>query len=385
MKHQRSRSLGSVVTYRVPPRIAVIGAGMAGLTCARELYLRGHDPVVFEADDRLGGRCSSRTTRIGCFDDAAQCISGATRLASYAAQRPGQLTAIHPWTVPATPAEDERNGMDWDKDEDPADETRSLKLIGAVGVPSMRALAHTMARPLDVRMRTPIRQAQRRGADWVLRAEEGEIDERFQALVLAVPAPLALPLAQASAGLSAALRAVRYRSRWVLLLGSERPVGLPGYREFQGGPIERVAAMHTKPGRASNLPQRWFVEADKHWSSRHAHDDAETVADLLLDNFRAHAGRPVTPNFLCAHQWHHAFVETPAVLPGQLGCLWDDELLLGVCGDSVVASQVDRVHRSGVELARTMDTALTSCRERGAVQAVRRDLGAALQAHAAHA
>ena len=385
MTHENSNDFRSVLTHRAPPRVAVIGAGVGGLTCARELCLRGFDPVVFEASDRLGGRCSSRSTRIGWFDDAAQSISGATRLASYALQRPGELAAVHAWTVPATPGEDERKGRDWDKNENEEDATRTLKLMGAVGVPSMLALANAVARPLDVRLHTPIQQARRRGANWVLRDAAGEIDEDFQALVLAVPAPLALPLARESPGLAAALRAVRYRSRWVLLLGSERPVGLPGYGEFQGSPIERVAAMHSKPGRPSNVPQRWFIEADEQWSLRHAHDDAETVAELLLDNFRAHAGRPVTPNFLCAHQWRHAFVETPAAVPRYSECLWDDEVRLGVCGDSVVASQVDRVHRSGVALAQTIADGLMSRGERNALQALDRGPRKTLEARAAHA
>ena len=385
MTHQNSHGFSSVLTHRAPPRVAVIGAGVGGLTCARELCLRGFDPVVFEASGRLGGRCSSRATWIGWFDDGAQSISGASRLASYAVQEPGELAAVHPWSVPATPGEDERKGRDWDKDEDEEDAIRTLKLMGAVGVPSMLALANAVARPLDVRLNTPIQQARRRGANWVLRDAAGEIDEDFQALVLAIPAPLALPLARESPGLAEALHAVRYRSRWVLLLGSERPVGLPGYREFQGSPIERVAAMHSKPGRPSNLPQRWFVEADEQWSLRHEHDDAETVADLLLDNFRAHAGRPVTPNFLCAQQWRHAFVETPAAVPRYSECLWDDQVRLGVCGDSVVVSQVDRVHRSGIALAQTIADGLMSRRERSAAQALDRGPRKALEVRAAHA
>lgn len=380
MKHQRNRGPGSVLTDRAPPRIAVVGAGIAGLSCARELRLRGYEAVVFEASDRLGGRCSSRSTRIGIFDDGAQCVSGATRLASFAQQRPGELAALHSWTVPTTPAEDERSSKNWHANEDEADVTRTLKLMGAVGVPSMRALANAVAQPLDVRLHTPIQQAKRRGVHWILRGAAGEIDEDFQALVLAIPAPLALPLAHASSGLSAALRAVRYRSRWVLLLGSERPVGLPGYREFHGSPIERIAAMHSKPGRAANAPQRWFVEADERWSLQHEHDDAETVADLLLDIFRAHAGRSVTPNYLCAHQWRHAFVETPATLPRQSESLWDAEARLGVCGDSAVPSQVDRVHASGVALARAMADAMSSLREYNAVAARHRDHNKQLEA-----
>ena len=384
MNHQRSRSLESVLTYQAAPRVAVVGGGFGGLTCARELSLRGYDPVVFEASDRLGGRCSSRTTRIGWFDDGAQAISGATHLATYAALRPGELAPVHPWTVPATPAEDEPKGKDRDKDEDEDDAARSLKLMGAVGVPSMLALASAVAQPLDIRLDTPIQQARRRGLRWVLRDAAGEIDEDFQALVLAIPAPLALPLASESPGLAAALDAVHYRSRWVLLVGSERSVGLPGYREFQGSPIERVAAMHSKPGRPSGLPQRWFVEADERWSSQHEHDDAESVADLLLGNFCAHAGRSVTPHFLCAHHWCHAFVETPATLARRAGYLWDDEVRLGVCGDSVVASQVDRVHRSGVALAERMAEGLLSHRERSTRQAMVRNPRGAFEASVVH-
>lgn len=367
------------MTTRARPRVAVVGGGIAGLTCARELDLRGCEPVVFEASDRLGGRCSSRNTRVGMFDDGAQCISGATRLAAHAVQRSGELVAIHPWTIPATPAEDERQGNGWKKDEDEADVTRSLKLMGAVGVPSMLALADAMARPLDVRLNTAILQARYLGTKWLLSGAAGEIDEDFQALVLAMPAPLALPLARESAALADALAAVRYRSRWVLLLGSERPVALPGYREFEGSPIAKVAAMHSKPGRCAVGPQRWFVEADERWSLQHEHEDAETVADLLLDIFRAHAGRSVIPNYLRAQQWRHAFVDMPAALPRPTECLWDDRVQLGVCGDSVVASQVDRVHGSGVDMARAVSHSLALRSARSAYSLVDRSVGRFLE------
>ncbi len=380
MQDHRSSIWDGLLHPQSPPRVAVVGGGIAGLTCARELRLRGCDPVVFEADARLGGRCSSRSTRVGLFDDGAQCISGATRLAAHAVQAPGELAALHPWTVAATPAEEERSGKAWKPNEDEADVEPTLRLLGAVGVPSMVALADALARPLQVRLNTPIVQARRSGTGWALSSSAGEIDGDFQALVLAIPAPLAVPLVRESSELTAALRAVRFRSRWVLLLGSERPVSLPAYREFQGSPIERVAAMHSKPGRVAIGHQRWFVEADERWSLQHEHEDAETVADLLLANFRALAGRPVTPNYLRAHQWRHAFVETPAAPPRRTACLWDDRVQLGVCGDSVVASQVDRVHSSGIDMARAVAEGLIQRRGRSGFNAVDQDLGQQLEA-----
>jgi monoamine oxidase len=53
-----------VLTRQVPfanaataPRIVVVGAGLAGLTCAHRLKQAGHLAQVYEASDRIGGRC----------------------------------------------------------------------------------------------------------------------------------------------------------------------------------------------------------------------------------------------------------------------------------------------------------------------------------------
>ena len=265
------------------PRVAVVGAGIGGLSCARELALRGFEPVVFEASDRVGGRCSSLLTRVGWFDDGAQVINGNTLLSTYAAQEPDRLAASHVWTMPSAPvdAPSWRKAKPQDED-DPGDE-RELEWLGTVGVPSMRGLAEAIAKPLSVRLNTPIRQAYRHHSQWVLQGDSGDVDGTFQALVLAIPAPQALPLASGSRAVSKALSGVRYRNRWVLLLGSERAIHLPSYRVYGSGPIERIAAMHSKPGRLSASPQRWFIEASERWSMEHSDDDAETVADLLLD------------------------------------------------------------------------------------------------------
>jgi len=52
-------------------RVIVIGAGMAGLVAAFELARQGHDPLILEAQNRVGGRVYTlRTFAPGLYAEA---------------------------------------------------------------------------------------------------------------------------------------------------------------------------------------------------------------------------------------------------------------------------------------------------------------------------
>lgn len=58
-------------------RILVVGAGVAGLTCARELRSRGHQVELFEASERIGGRLFSlQTSELRGIDLGATFLHG---------------------------------------------------------------------------------------------------------------------------------------------------------------------------------------------------------------------------------------------------------------------------------------------------------------------
>ena len=95
----------------------VVGAGAIGLAVARELALRGHETLVFEADGGIGGGTSSRNSEVihaGLYDapgslKATLCVAGRRALYPYCeahgvghrrcgkvvvASTPGQLDAL---------------------------------------------------------------------------------------------------------------------------------------------------------------------------------------------------------------------------------------------------------------------------------------------------
>jgi len=53
-------TLGARPAGAATPRIAVVGAGLAGLTCAYRLKQAGYVATLYEASDRVGGRCWTR-------------------------------------------------------------------------------------------------------------------------------------------------------------------------------------------------------------------------------------------------------------------------------------------------------------------------------------
>ena len=62
-------------------RIAVIGAGMAGLSCAKHLSEHGVHTTIFEKSRGLGGRLATRRADSGiAFDHGAQFIAARSTL-----------------------------------------------------------------------------------------------------------------------------------------------------------------------------------------------------------------------------------------------------------------------------------------------------------------
>ena len=61
-----------------PKRVAIIGAGLAGLTAAYELEALGHEPVILEAGSRVGGRIYTRH-----FGDGLHGEFGAMRIPAH--------------------------------------------------------------------------------------------------------------------------------------------------------------------------------------------------------------------------------------------------------------------------------------------------------------
>lgn len=323
-------------------KIAVIGAGLAGLSCAQALQTAGHNVVVFEKSRGAAGRMS---TKRGDSDsgESWQCDTGAQY---FTARSPAFQAEVQRWQAAGVATEWALQLQVFGEPPRATVEPGQTPDRRYVGTPRMTAPARHLAESLNVRTQTTVQALRRDGSAWRLRsAEHGWLSEHFDAVVLAVPAPQALPLLQpvhsALAGIAAS---VRMRGSWALMLRYNAALNLGFDAAFVNtGPLRWIAQDSHKPGRSGQ--HCWLLHASAEWSDAHIEDSAEAVAAELLAAFAKLGG--IAPDAWSAHRWRYADTEQPL----QLGAVWQAAEGLGLCGDWLNGGKVEGAWLSGQTLA----------------------------------
>jgi hypothetical protein len=345
--------------------IAIIGAGIAGVTAARTLLQAGHRVTLIEKSRGVGGRMSTRRTEFGGFDHGAQYFTVRDPRFELAL-RTTATSVVRPWSASTVRVLDELGHVL--ASAPPPTEPHF------VATPGMNGLVQLWAQPLlnpaqhgnppaqallQLRV-THIERDALHPTQWQLRAEDAEGGQRvlggFDQVVLAIPHPQAHDLLLAS-GLAAALRAalasVHVAPCWTLMVAFPQAMQ-PGLSHI--GPQwnaarsthHRICWLTRESSKPARDPiERWTVQASPVWSAKHLEDDAERVKAKLLKGFAEITGIRATPPHAVVHRWRYAQTQTPL---GRSHLL-DADLGIGLCGDWCLGHRVEDGFVSGLELA----------------------------------
>ena len=337
--------------------IAIVGAGMAAISCARTLVQAGHRVSVFEKTAGFGGRMATRESAFGSFDHGAQYFT--VRDARFTLALETATRQCRPWSANAVRVMDELGRV--------AEAARSTLERHWVAAPDMTSLVTQWARPLvqaqAVTLQTEITRIERDALDrrrWQLRSAGTDGSQHvysgFDAVLLAIPAAPAQALLAASElapKLQAQIAKVDVAPCWTLMLAFPN-ASQPGMGNF--GPqwnaalsthhrIAWLARESSKPRRGSI--ERWTVQASPAWSQEHLHDDPERVQAKLTKAFSEVTGIRAEPGYAEVFRWDDA----KTLKPLGKSHLWEGRSGIGLAGDWCLGHRVEDAFISGLELA----------------------------------
>lgn len=291
-------------------RIAVIGAGMAGLACAQALAAAGATVTVLDKSRGLGGRLATRRSAAGPFDHGAPQVQATGDLADWLAS--GDHAA--PWGAGA-----------W------------------VGLPGMSGLVRPMAHGLEIRAQAEVSAITPDGTGW--RIATADTDHgRFDALVLAIPQPQALRLLAGQPEVAQAIAPATMRPVWTAMYAFDVPLPAPDLLRPAAGAVDMAIRDSAKPGRGGG--ERWVVHAAEGWTRDQLEIEKPEAAARLLPVFLTLAGAPdARPVQADGHRWRFGLTDRA------LGRPFVRQGNLAVCGDWCLGAGAQDAWDSGRALA----------------------------------
>lgn len=311
-------------------KIAIIGAGLAGLTLARNLPAHA-EITVFEKARGIGGRMATRYAGDYEFDHGAQYFTAETNDFMSLLDTHKTRGNVRLWPVAVASL----NG---------ARETSAEKYVAT---PRMNALCKAMADGLDVRVGVQLIQITQQDGAWHLLDSEQNTHGPFDWVLSTVPAPQASALLPAIFSGHQEIIPVQMAGCFSLMLGFETPIDLPWpAARVAGSPIGWIAMNSDKPGRKTACSV--LIQSSNEWAEAHMDDDRAHVQQTLLHAAAALAGTDLgNATHSALHRWRYA--ATPRPLGTDF--LLDEANQLAACGDWCLGSRVEAAFTSAQKLA----------------------------------
>jgi renalase len=310
----------------------VLGAGMAGVTCAKTLRDEGEDVVVFDKARGPSGRMASRRSEKGSFDHGAPLFR----------VRNGEFqSAVDQWVseglvtrwAPSWSGDSSLSAFEW-----------------YTAQPRMSALLRRLSEGVECRWEERACGVHRSEGQWVVEFESGK-SHVADKLICTLPAPQAADLlSSALPSLGQELSEIPFHGTWTGLFhfADSLPVKWDLHREGPDcmGPLHTVVRESTKPGRDGG--ERVVVHALDRWSDDHLDLEKEEALPLLRDALKSMIGELPLETFSMAHRWRYAHSSAPW---GRTH-YWKDGL--GIAGDWCLGAGVGAAWGSGHALARSI-------------------------------
>ncbi|SIQ21270.1 hypothetical protein SAMN05880561_102207 [Rhizobium sp. RU33A] len=322
--------------------IAIIGAGIAGITLGRNLSAHA-DVTVFEKSRGLGGRMANRRREGFSFDHGAQYFTA--RSPAFRSVAEDAIKAGHAGIWPKAVHTLKADGLVTD--------TRPPE-PRYIGLPAMSGFANGLAVELEIRKEATVARLAASGDGWVLSDNEDKDLGRFDLVISTAPAPQTIRLIPETFAGNAALKTVEMSGCFTLMIGLDAPLD-PGFdaARIEDPVLSWIAVEASKPGRSEKTALT--IHSRNDWAEANLERDRGEVQAEMLQSLKRLLGRDFsTAAWLDLHRWRYANVEQAVGEP----FLFDDDLGLGACGDWCLGNRVEAAVESATALSERLITRL---------------------------
>jgi renalase len=318
------------------PSIAIIGAGMAGLTCGTALRGLVPDIKVFEKDVFPGGRINRYRVGEYEFNHGAQYFTVNNPLfwnIVSAWQTDGFVRPWEGWIVELENGQISNSDMATQK---------------FVGQPRMQTIAESLAQGCNLVVSTNVCELEKtKAGGWRLFNDRGDYLGGFDIVIIATAANHVSSLVGNIPSIKIKADGVDMTVCWTGMFAFDKKLDLPYDAAYVlESPLSWIS--HSQVSDPVSKADCWVLQASPEWSQQYAASFRGRVMHALLDAFwQATDLDPVKPISSSVHCWKHA----APINPISEDSLFDEKQAIGACGDWCTAPRIEGAVLSGFSMA----------------------------------
>jgi renalase len=292
------------VENRVVLDVLIIGAGLAGLTAARELTRAGYAVRILEKSAGVSGRAATKRLESGAIADFGAPFFTVRNDAFRAfVQTLEHNKIVHVW----------QNGMKtWrsgnlEGSPDGYPRYVATQGISAIGKALRNGESHQA--PLDIVQNAMVSAIWSNHLGYRAVLENGDI-HTARAVLVNTPAPQAMTLTKSviEPKTNLALEQVEFAPCWALIVSLKNAPNVDwNVLKLEHPVLSLISLEHSKRGGAPIL----LLHANAEWSTQNLERSPQSVADLMIQAAQEVLGEVLEPNQTKPHRWRYAQATKP--------------------------------------------------------------------------
>jgi renalase len=329
-------------TTTIMKKIAIIGAGIAGVTCAHECIKKGYNVTLFDKSRGVSGRSTTKRwdgiSGIG-IDMGVPYIEDThiTNISKSFMNALIENKVVTQWPLTIHTKGDVITIKTW------------------VGSPKMSQIARYLSNEIQL-IATHKIDALSFNHTWALHAQNN-VFEGFDKVIMAVPATQILDIDGVPSDIRELAQSIRYGAINTMLIEMKSPLWFDNYEEdrVDGPIIQTVIADYLKPNRVLKR-FTYAVHSQSGWATKRFDElNKDEVTTIIVESLLSHYNR--TPELILntlTHQWKYAKLMGPSDSL-QRGYIKSLEAPIMACGDWCHGHTFMSAIESGYLLAHNID------------------------------